>query len=397
MRALTWQGNHDVRVEDVPDPTIEDPTDAIIEVSSSAICGSDLHLYEVLGPYIDRGDVLGHEPMGTVVEVGKGVTNLAVGDRVVAPFNVSCGHCFMCEDGLTTQCETTQVRALGNGAGFLGYTKLYGIPDGSKAYSGGQAEYLRLPHADFGAMKVPEGPADDRFLYLSDVLPTAWQGVEYADVPDGGSICVLGLGPVGQMACRVALHRGYRVLAVEHVPDRIARAEALGVEVFSLEEDGLVERIHEATDGRGPNSVLDAVGMEAHGAPVGKLAHAMVGVLPDVLGRLVMEKAGIDRMSALLLGIELCRRGGTFSISGVYGGMADPMPMLTMFDKQLNLRMGQANVRRWTDTLMPLLIDDDVLGVDDFASHHLPLEEAPAAYEAFQKKTDDTFKVILKP
>src|SRR5437763_437357 len=219
MKAVAWHGNHDVRVDTVPDPAIEDPTDAIIRVTSSGICGSDLHLYEVLGPFIDSGDILGHEPMGVVEEVGAEVSHIRPGDRVVIPFNVSCGHCYMCEKGLMSQCETTQVHEYGTGAALLGYTKLYGqLP-------GGQAEFLRVQQAHYGPIKVPEGPPDDRFLYLSDVLPTAWQAVEYADISRGGSVCVLGLGPIGDMSTRLAIHRGAgTVIGVDIVPERIARA-----------------------------------------------------------------------------------------------------------------------------------------------------------------------------
>jgi len=394
MKAVAWHGNHDVRVDEVPDPTIKEPTDAIIRVTSSGICGSDLHLYEVLGPFIDAGDILGHEPIGIVEEVGAEVTHVAPGDRVVIPFNISCGHCFMCDKDLQSQCETTQVREYGTGAAFLGYTKLYGqVP-------GGQAEFLRVPHAAYGAMKVPEGPPDDRFLYLSDVLPTAWQAVEYAQVPDGESVAILGLGPIGEMSARIAQHRGAgQVIGIDLVPDRLERAAAHGVTTLNLEnEDDLPAAVRELTGGRGPISVIDAVGMEAHGAPVGRFAHLMAGMLPDAVSRKVIETAGIDRLSALHMAIELVQRGGTISISGVYGGAASPMPLIQMFDKQINLRMGQANVRRWTDTLMPLLTDDgDPLGVDTFATHHVALPDAPEAYETFQKKQDGAFKVVLNP
>ena len=394
MKAVTWQGTHDVRVDTVPDPEIELPTDAIIRVTSSGICGSDLHLYEVLGPFIDAGDILGHEPMGVVEEVGAEVEHIAPGDRVVIPFNISCGHCFMCDKGLMSQCETTQVREFDTGAAFLGYTKLYGqVP-------GGQAEFLRVPQAQFGPIKVPEGPPDDRFVYLSDVLPTAWQAVEYANIPDGGDVLVLGLGPIGEMSCRVAQHRGAgRVIAVDLVPERLERARAHGVDVLNLEDhDDLPEVVRSMTDGRGPISVIDAVGMEAHGAPVGKLAQRMAGFLPDKAAQKMIETAGTDRLSALHMAIELVQRGGTISLSGVYGGAASPMPLIQMFDKQVNVRMGQANVKRWIDDLMPLLTgDDDPLGVDDFATHHVPLDEAPRAYEIFQKKEDNAFKVLLKP
>src|ERR671919_2406767 len=219
MRALTWHGKRDVRIDAVPDPAIEKPTDAIVRITTTAICGSDLHLYEVMGPFMEPGDVLGHEPMGIVEEVGSEVAELSPGDRVVIPFQISCGHCFMCGQGLQTQCETTQVREKGMGAALFGYTKLYGqVP-------GGQAELLRVPHAQYTHIKVPEDGPDERYTYLSDVLPTSWQAVDYAGVSDGGSVVVLGLGPIGDMACRIALQRGAgRVIGVDLVPERIARA-----------------------------------------------------------------------------------------------------------------------------------------------------------------------------
>ena len=394
MKAVTWHGRRDVRVDTVPDPAIQEPTDAIVRITSTGICGSDLHLYEVLAPYLDAGDVLGHEPMGIVEEVGAEVTHIAPGDRVVIPFNIACGRCWMCGEGLMSQCETTQVREYDTGAALFGYTKLYGqVP-------GGQAEFLRVPQAHFGPVKVPQGPPDDRFLYLSDVLPTAWQAVEYADIPDGGSLLVLGLGPIGEMCCRIAQHRGCeRVLAVDVVPERLARANAHGVLTLDLDgHDDLAAHVRELTDGRGPDSVIDAVGMEAHGAPLGKLAQTLAGLLPSPVARKAIETAGTDRMSAIHAAIDLVRRGGTVSLSGVYGGAASPMPLLQMFDKQLNLRMGQANVRRWIDDLMPLVSgDEDPLGVDDFATHRLPLADAPRAYEIFQRKQDGAFKILLQP
>jgi threonine dehydrogenase-like Zn-dependent dehydrogenase len=393
MRAVTWQGKRDVRVETVPDPKVQEPTDAIVRITSSGICGSDLHLYEVLGPFLNKGDVLGHEPMGVVEEVGAEVTRIAPGDRVVVPFPIACGSCWMCGQGLHTQCETTQVRDQGMGAALFGYTRLYGqVP-------GGQAEYLRVPQAQAGPVKVPEGPPDDRFVYLSDVLPTAWQAVEYAAIPPGGSVAVLGLGPIGDMSSRIALHRGAsRVIGIDLVPERLERARRRGVDALHLQEqDDLVETVRDLTGGRGPDAVIDAVGMEAHGSPVGKLAHQMASLLPDVLASKVIEKAGVDRLNALHLAVELVRRGGTISLIGVYGGRADPLPMLTLFDKQIQLRMGQANVHRWVGDILPLLGDDDPLGVDDFATHRLPLEEAPRGYEIFQKKQDGAVKILLRP
>lgn len=393
MKAVTWQGRRDVRVETVPDPKIEESTDAIIEVTSTNICGSDLHLYEVLGPFMNAGDILGHEPMGIVREVGDGVGDLAVGDRVVIPFQISCGSCYMCDHQLYTQCETTQVRDQGMGAALFGFSELYG------SVPGGQAELLRVPQAQFTHIKVPLGPPDSRFVYLSDVLPTAWQSVVYADIPEGGSVTVLGLGPIGDMAARIAAHKGYDVIAVDRVPERLARANARGIRTvdFSAVDTTVGDAIRELTGGRGTDSVIDAVGMEAHGSPVARVAQRVVGALPDAVGKKMMQTAGVDCLDALYSAIDIVRRGGTISLIGVYGGTADPMPMLTMFDKQLTLRMGQANVKRWVDDILPLLTDDDPLGVDTFATHTLPLDEAPHAYEIFQRKEDGAVKIMLKP
>jgi threonine dehydrogenase-like Zn-dependent dehydrogenase len=394
MKAVTWQGKRDVRVENVPDAKIEKPTDAVVRVTSSGICGSDLHLYEVMGPYLDQGDVLGHEPMGIVEEVGSEVGQIAPGDRVVIPFNISCGHCFMCDQKLYSQCETTQVREQGKGAALFGYTKLYGqVP-------GGQAEYLRVPQAQFGPIKVPEGPSDERFVYLSDVLPTAWQAVDYAAIPENGSVAVFGLGPIGQMSCRIARHHGAeKVFGIDLVDERLEMARRHDVIALDLREhDDMAESLRELTDGRGPDSVIDAVGMEAHGAPLGKLAQDFVGLLPDFAAQRMMEKAGVDRLSVLHLAIDAVRRGGTISLSGVYGGTIDPLPMMDLFDKQIQLRMGQANVKRWVDDILPLVTDDgDPLGVEDLATHRVPLEEAPNAYETFQRKQDGAIKILLQP
>jgi len=279
------------------------------------------------------------------------------------------------------------------GAMLFGYTKLYGSKDG------GQAEYVRVPHANYTHIKVPDGLPDERFVYLSDVLPTAWQAVEYAAIPEGGSVTVLGLGPIGDMASRIALHRGHRVIGVDLVPERLERVRARGAEVLDLRdhESDLPDTIRAMTDGRGTDSVIDAVGMEAHGSPAAKLAQQIAGLLPDPVAEKMIEKAGIDRLNALYLAIDIVRRGGTISLSGVYGGMADPLPMLTIFDKQIQLRMGQANVKRWAPEIMPLLTNGDPLGVEGFHTHQVPLAEAPDAYEKFQKKQDGMVKVLLKP
>jgi threonine dehydrogenase-like Zn-dependent dehydrogenase len=394
MKALTWQGIHDVRIEDVPDPTIEEPTDAIVRVTSTAICGSDLHLYSVLAPYLTAGDILGHEFMGVVVDVGSGVSNLQVGDRVVVPFNISCGHCWMCDRQLFAQCETTQNVQQGKGASLFGYTSLYG------AVPGGQAELVRVPHADFGPIVLPAEHPDERYLYLSDILPTAWQGVVYADVPAEGTLAVLGAGPVGQLAVRAALHRGVSdVIVVDLVPHRLETARAAGARTLDLNEsDDVVQALKDMTQGRGPDSVLEAVGMEAHGNPVVATMISAVSRLPGPVARKAVETAGLDRLAALHTAMAAVRRGGTVSISGVYGGNADPMPMMDMFDKGLTIRMGQCHVRRWTDELLHIVDQpDDVLGLETLATHRVALTEAPQMYQTFQRKEDNCLKVVLTP
>ncbi|MEU4300722.1 glutathione-dependent formaldehyde dehydrogenase [Kitasatospora aureofaciens] len=394
MKAVTWHGRRDVRVDSVPDPVIREPTDVLVEVTTTGLCGSDLHLYEVLGAFLDEGDILGHEAMGVVRETGPAVHAVDPGDRVVVPFNVSCGTCPTCVQGLQSQCETTQVHAYGMGAALFGYTKLYGqVP-------GGQAELLRVPFGNTLPVPVPHGPPDDRYVLLSDVLPTAWQAVDYANIPPGGSVAVLGLGPIGDMCTRIARHRGAgTVIGVDLVPERLERAAENGVEALDLARLGsrIVDTVRDLTEGRGPHAVIDAVGMEAHGSPAATAAQRMTSLLPDALAARLMTRVGLDRLHALHLAVDLVRRGGTISLSGVYGGMTDPLPMLTMFDKQLQLRMGQANVLRWMDDLLPLLGDDDPLGVEGFATHHVPLAEAPDAYDMFQRKQDGVVKVLFQP
>jgi threonine dehydrogenase-like Zn-dependent dehydrogenase len=299
----------------------------------------------------------------------------------------------MCSQGLQSQCETTQNRDKGFGASLFGYTKLYGqVP-------GGQAEYLRVPFGNTLPIKVPDGLPDDRFVYLSDVLPTAWQAVQYAAVPPGGTLLVLGLGPIGDMCTRIAHHLGIEhVYASDIVPERVERAAARGTHVIrTTRKDEVVSAIQEATAGRGADAVIDAVGMEAPGSPLASIAQKATAIVPDVVMEKVMQVAGVDRLAALNTAIDAVRRGGTISLSGVYGGATDPLPLMRMFDKQIQLRMGQANVWRWVPDILPILIDGDPLGVDDFATHHVPLEEAPEAYANFREKKDGAVKVLLRP
>jgi threonine dehydrogenase-like Zn-dependent dehydrogenase len=379
VKAVVWHGKEDLRVDNVADPELKRPTDAIVRITSTAICGSDLHLYSKLGIAMKEGDIVGHEPMGIVEEVGSEVKHIKPGDRVVIPFNIACGECYMCERGLQSQCETTQQRKWHKGAALFGYTHLYGgVP-------GAQAEYLRVPFANYGPIPVPEGTPDSRFLFLSDVLPTAWQGVEYAEIPPSGTVGVWGLGPIGQMIARIALHRGAgRVLAIDSVPERLAMARRHGIETIDFDGvDNVVDVVRELTDGRGVDSAIDAVGMEAHATVVGRTLQA--------------TKLMPDRIGALLQAARSLRRGGTLSLSGVYVGFLPMLPIGELFDRQFTIRMGQANVKRWIDDLLPLLEDGDPLGTDDFVTHDLPLERAPEAYEMFQEKRDGCIKVVLHP
>jgi len=389
MKAVVWHGKEDVRVDNVPDPIIQVPTDAIVRITSTAVCGSDLHLYKVLGPIMREGDIIGHEPMGIVEEVGRDVKHIKPGDRVVIPFNISCGSCFFCEQDLYSQCETTRdtgklaeaasLLGRGKGASLFGYTHVYG------AIPGGQAEYLRVPQAHFGPIKVPEGPPDERFLYLSDVLPTAWQAVQYADTPKGGTLGVWGLGPIGQMCARIAMQQGVeRVIGVDTVPERLSLAAKYGVETLDFNAvDRVRDVVLDLTNGRGVDAAIDAVGMEADGSVVGSILQA--------------TKLQLDRATALRECMASVRRGGTLSISGVYTGPIQAFQLGDLFDMQIQVRMGQANVRRWVDDIMPLLTEEDPLGTEDLKTHEMPLEEAPRAYEIFQKKQDGAIKCVLKP
>ncbi len=396
MKAVIWKGRKTVGVGEVADPEILEPTDAIVRVTSTAICGSDMHLYDVLAPAMHPGEILGHEAMGIVEQTGPEVTGIAPGDRVVVPFNIACGACWMCERGLMSQCETTQQQTdEGKGGMLFGYTSMYGgVP-------GGQAELLRVPQAQYGPVKVPaNGYADERFLFLSDILPTAWQGVRYADVREGDTVAVLGLGPVGQFCCRVAAYLGAgAVIGVDTVPERLALARRWGVDVIDTDRTDEVDAaVRERTGGRGADAVIDAVGMEAHGSPVRKWLQQRADLLPEPLGSEVAESIGVDRLDAMMTAFTIVRRGGTVSIVGVYTGEADPVPMGELFDKGLTVRMGQCNVKRWIDEIWPALIDEaDPLGTEDLTSHRLPLDEAERGYKLFDKQKDGCIKVVLQP
>jgi len=381
MRAVVWQGPRKVSVEDVPDPRIEEPTDAVIRVTATGLCGSDLHLYEHGASMLMKpGDILGHEALGVVEEVGQAVTHIRPGDRVVVPFNISCGHCFMCDQGLYSQCETTQSMRGRKGAALFGYTHMYGgVP-------GGQAEYLRVPQAHFGPIKVDADIPDTTAVLLADVLPTAWQAVEYARIPLGGTLVVYGLGPIGQMCCRIGRHLGAgRVIGIDRCPDRLKSAAAHGVGTIDFTTvDDVVQTVREMTGGRGGDSVIDAVGMDADGSLTEKMLQTV--------------KVQPDRMAALHQALGSVRRGGTVSVTGVYGGWMMRFPIGDLFDKQVALHWGQANVRRWTDRIIDLLRHGgDPIDAGGLVTTEMPLGEAPRAYNAFRDKQAGVIKVVLRP
>ena len=380
MRAVVWQGPRKVAVDKVEDPRIEEPTDAVIRVTATAICGSDLHLYDHgAAMAMKPGDVLGHEPMGIVEEVGSQVTLIAPGDRVVIPFNISCGHCFMCTRQLYSQCETTQNLGGRKGAALFGYTHMYG------GVAGGQAEYLRVPQAQFGPIKISDDVPELASLLLSDVLPTAWQGVVYADIPPGGTVAVFGLGPIGQMCARIAKHLGAgRVIGIDRFADRLQLAQRYGVEVIDYSRvDDITDAVKAVTDGRGADSVIEAVGMDADGSKADRLLQTL--------------KIQPDRMIALHQCFGSVRRGGTVSVLGVYGGWMPSFPLGDLFDKQITLRWGQANVRRWTEEIQQLLVAGDPLDAAHLVSTEATLDDAPQMYEDFKKKEPGVVKVVLRP
>lgn len=387
MRAVAWHGTRDVRVESVPDPRVVNPRDAIVKVGLTAICGSDLHLYDGLVPTMKEGDVLGHEFLGEVVETGPAVTNLKAGDRVVVPFPISCGKCFFCDRGLFSLCDDSNPNAAlaekvygSSGAGMYGYSHLFG------GYWGGQAEYVRVPFADQGPMKL-NGIPDEQALFLSDVFPTGWMAAESCDIRPGDTVAVWGCGPVGQFAIRSAFLLGAeRVLAVDDVPERLLLAAEGGAETIDSDEHDVHDELMERTGGRGPDSCIDAVGMEAHG-------NGVEGAY-DRLRQMVRLET--DRPSALRQAIQACRKGGTISIPGVYGGMVDKIPFGAAFSKGLTLKMGQTHVHRY---LRPLLarIENGDIDPSFVITHRMRLDEAPEAYDMFAKKQDGCIKVVLKP
>lgn len=390
MKAVCFSGLRDISVETVPDPQIILPTDAIVRVSSTAICGSDLHLYNGYNPAMKKGDILGHEFMGEVVDVGSAVKKLKVGDRVVVPFNIACGACYFCEREEYSACELSNPNAIDAAAligypaaGLFGYSHMYG------GYAGGQAEYVRVPYADVGPLVVPDGIADDQLLFLSDILPTGYMAAENCDLRPGATVAVWGAGPVGLMAALSAQLLGAeRVICIDEVPERLELASTrCAAETINFAEcDDVVERIKELTGGRGPDSVIDAVGLEAHGTGLMELYDRTKQAL----------RLQTDRPNALREAIQACRPGGTVSIPGVYAGIIDKMPMGSAFGKGLTFKMGQTHTHKY----MPLLLDHVLAGDVDpsfIISHRLQLDEAPDAYRAFNDKHDCCTKVVMTP
>ncbi len=389
MKALVWHGRYNVQCDSVPDPVVEHPRDAIVKVTSTAICGSDLHLYDGYIPAMEKGDILGHEFMGEVVEVGADNKKLKVGDRVVVPFNICCGECFFCQKGLWSCCERSNrdadkaTKMFGhNTAGLFGYSHLTGH------YPGGQAEYVRVPYADVCPTKVPAGLSDEQVLFLTDILPTGYQGADFAGIEPGDTVAVWGCGPVGQFCIRSAFMLGAgRVVGIDRVPERLALARAAGAETIDFDDEEVYERLNEMTKGRGPDRCIDAVGMEAHGA----------GSFDAVVDRgLAAAGLGTDRISALRQCLRNVRAGGTVSVSGVYGGFLNMVPFGAAFQKGVTIRMGQCNVLNYMDTLMAAIaegrIDPSVI-----ITHRCSLEQGPQMYETFKEKKDGCIKVVMQP
>ena len=389
MRALCWHGKRDIRCEEVPDPEIVDPRDAVIKVSACAICGSDLHIYGGIIPQMKSGDVLGHENMGEVVDVGPRVKNLKVGDRVVVPFTIACGECFFCRNGFHSGCERTNpdhdkaAKVWGNSpAGLFGYSHLLG------GYAGGQAEYLRVPYADVGPIKVPGGLSDEQVLFLSDIFPTGYMAADFCNLKGGETVAIWGCGPVGQFAIRSAfLLNAGRVLAIDTVPERLALARSAGAETIDFMNEDVYDRIMELTKGRGADACIDAVGTEAE--PSASLDSRWDRIK-------VATFMGTDRPHVLRQAILCCRNFGTVSIVGVYGGLLDKIPMGSAINRGLTFRMAQTPVQHYLPKLMQL-IEDGKIDPSFVITHVAPLENGPDLYQTFREKKDGCIKVVLKP
>ena len=387
MKANCWYGKTNLSVEDVPEPQILNQRDAIVKISSTAICGSDLHMYNGFIPTMQRGDVLGHEFMGEVVEVGREVTNLKIGDRVVVPFPIACGNCFFCQDEMYSLCENSNPNAWmaekmfgHSGAGIFGYSHLTG------GFAGGQAEYARVPFADVGPIKVPDHLTDEQVLFLSDIFPTGYMGAEMCDIQPGDTIAIWGCGPVGQFSIRSAFLLGAeRVIAIDQVPERLQMAQEGGAETINYEKQNVYEALMDMTGGRGPDGCIDDVGMEAHG-PMGVFAY-------DRLKQAMMLET--DRPIALREAIMCCRNGGTVSVIGVYGGFVDKFPLGSLMQRSITIKSGQAHVQRYTKPLLDLIENGDI-DPSFVVTHTMDLEDAPKAYDMFKNKEDGCIKVVLK-
>jgi threonine dehydrogenase-like Zn-dependent dehydrogenase len=389
MRATCWYGKNDVRVENVPDPQILNPRDAIVKITSTAICGSDLHLYDGFIPTMEKGDILGHEFMGEVVELGSEVKNLAVGDRVVVPFPIACGHCYFCEEQLYSVCENSNPNAWmaekmwgHSPAGIFGYSHLTG------GYAGGQAEYARVPYADVGPIKIPDGMSDEQVLFLSDILPTGYMAAENCGIKPGHVVAVWGCGPVGQFAIQSAYLLGAeRVIAIDRFPERLRMAREISkAETLDYEEVDVTQALKQMTGGRGPDACIDAVGMEAHG-------FGMIGMYDRVKQTMMLET---DRPVALRQALMACRNGGTVSVPGVYGGFLDKIPFGSVMNRSLTIKTGQTHVQRYMRPLLERIQNGDI-DPSVVITHRLSLDDAPYGYDIFKNKQNDCIKVVLKP
>ena len=389
MRALTWHGKHDVRMETVPDPQIVNPRDAIIRITSTAICGSDLHLYDSYIPTLHRGDILGHEFMGEVVETGAGST-LKKGQRVVVPFVIACGKCFFCEHQQYAACDNSNPAEKADMSEVMyGYpmTGAFGYSHLTGGYAGGQAEYVRVPYSDVGPIVVPDGLEDERVLFLSDILPTGWMAAENCEIEPGDTIAIWGCGPVGQFAVQSAFILGaHRVIAIDHHPHRLELAKSMGAEVLNYHEVKVREALAEMTGGIGPDAVIDAVGMESHGFTLDNIVDAVKTTV----------KLGTDRTHVLREVILACRKGGRVSIPGVYGGMADKFPIGALMEKGLTVKTGQTHVQKYMPKLLEM-IGEGRVDTTYIISHRLPLEDAPKGYKMFKQQQNEVTKVVLKP
>jgi len=390
MRALCWQGKNSVSVDQVPDPKIISESDVIIKITSTAICGSDLHLYNGYQPTMEKGDILGHENMGEVVEVGKEVKNLKVGDRVVVPFVIACGNCFFCQKGLYSCCDNTNPNAeiaraaMGHSpAGLFGFSHMLG------GYAGGQAEYLRVPHADVGPIKIPEGIPDEKVLFLSDIFPTGYMAAENCDIEAGDTVAIWGAGPVGQFAVKSAWMMGAgRVIVIDRVPERLEMAAHHGkAETLNFEEVDVYDKLMEMTGGRGPDRCMDAVGCEAHAGG------SLDGIVDNVKTAVMLAT---DRAHVLRQAIMCCRKAGTISVPGVYVGALDKIPFGAAMNKGLTIKAGQTHVQRYLEPLLKKIVDGEI-DPSFVITHHMALDDAPKGYETFKHKHDGCIKIVLKP